>query len=517
MNLRRMVLAASLVPAALLAACAPKQEAPREKTSTLITGATLIDGTGQPGRAANVRIKADRIAEVGDLKPTDDDNIVDATGMVLAPGFIDTHSHHSRGLDKERGALAVVSQGITTIVVGQDGGSEIPLAPYLDGFAKNPPAINLASYVGHGSVRDKVMGEDFKRKATPAEVDKMKALVDEGMNAGAIGLSSGLEYDPGIFSAPSEVIDLAKVAASYGGRYISHIRSEDRYFWKAVDEIVNIGREAKLPVQVSHVKLAQHSLWGQADKLIAILDKARAEGIEITADIYPYTYWQSTLQVLFPARDFTNKKSAQYAVSEVSTPEGLLLSAFGPEPSYTGKTIAEIAKLRNKDAAQTLMDLIAESSAWEKQHPNEDAEGVIGTSMDERDIEKLLQWPHSNICTDGELRGRHPRGFGAFPRVLGTYVRDRKVLTLEQAVERMSSLGAAHMGFKDRGTVVQGAFADLVIFDPNTVADRATTTDAQVTSAGIKNVWVNGELVYDGTKVTGKTPGRVLRRAAIAK
>ena len=204
-------------------------------------------------------------------------------------------------------------------------------------------------------------------------------------------------------------------------------------------------------------------------------------------------------------------------MSEVSTPEGLLLSAFGPDPSYTGKTIAEIAKLRNKDAAQTLMDLIAESSAWEKQHPNEDAEGVIGTSMDERDIEKLLQWPHSNICTDGELRGRHPRGFGAFPRVLGTYVRDRKVLTLEQAVERMSSLGAAHMGFKDRGTVVQGAFADLVVFDPNTVADRATTTDAQVTSAGIKNVWVNGELVYDGTKVTGKTPGRVLRRAAIAK
>lgn len=506
-----------VIPAAALAVFAHAAlvfGAPAAKTrGTVIVGATIVDGTGTPGRAASVRVEGDRISAIGDLKPAPGDAVVKADGLVLSPGFIDTHSHHEGGLARERGALAAASQGITTIVAGQDGGSK-PLDRLFAGLDRRPGAVNVASYVGHGTIRGAVMGKDFRREATPAEVEKMKALVETGMKAGALGLASGLEYDPGIYSAPSEVVELAKVAARYGGRYISHIRSEDRAFWKAIDEIINIGREAKLPVQVSHMKLAMRSLWGQADKLIAKLDAARAEGIDITADVYPYTYWQSTLTVMFPDRNFKDRAAAEFAVSEVSTPEGLLLSAFGPDPTYIGKTIADIAKLRGTDPAQTLMDLIDESSSWGKAHPKDEdsAEGVIGTSMDESDIARLFQWPHTNVCTDGEMRGRHPRGFGGFPRVLGRYVREQKVLPLETAVQRMTSLAAAHMGFKDRGTIAPGQFADLVLFDPSTVIDRATTKEPHATAVGIRTVWVNGTIVYDNGRTTGRFPGRALRR-----
>jgi N-acyl-D-amino-acid deacylase len=375
--------------------------------------------------------------------------------------------------------------------------------------------VNVASYVGHGTVRSKAMGEDFRRRATQAELDKMKALVDEAMKAGALGLATGLEYDPGIYSAPEEIVELARVAARHGGRYISHVRSEDRAFWKAIDEIVAIGREAKLPVQVSHIKLAMRSLWGKADELIAKLDAARAAGVDVTADIYPYTYWQSTLAVMFPERNFEDRKAALFAVNELSTPAGLLLSAFGPDPSYIGKTIADVSKLRRTPPEQTLMDLIREAAAWRKNNPDDEdrAEGVIGTSMEERDIERIMRWPHVNFCSDGELAGRHPRGFGSFPRVLGRYVRERKVLPLEEAVRKMTSGAAAHMGFNAIGTIAVGKRADLVLFDPNTVIDRATTAEPLLTSTGIQTVWVNGRIVYHDGKPTGDHPGKVLRRA----
>ena len=229
--------------------------------SVLIVNAVVVDGTGAPRRPAAVRLNGDRIAQVGALSLAPGETVVDAKGLVLAPGFIDTHSHGDRGLFEHADALAAVSQGISTIVVGQDGGSPWPLADFFARLDREPAAINVASYAGHGRIRGKVMGEDFRRAARPEEVARMRELLAREMKAGALGLSSGLEYDPGIFSARSEVLDLARVAAAAGGRYISHIRSEDRYFWDAIDEIVTIGREAKLPVQVSHIKLAMHSLW----------------------------------------------------------------------------------------------------------------------------------------------------------------------------------------------------------------------------------------------------------------
>ena len=511
--MHRRLLAASVIATAIATACTKSAAPVPARPGFLITNANVIDGSGSPARRASVRVEGDRIAAVGELAARSGETVVDAHGLTLAPGFIDTHSHADDDLFEHPDALAVVSQGITTIIGGQDGGSPIPLARYLDSLQKSPGAVNVGMYVGHGSIRDSVMGEDFKRVATPAEVDRMKAMLASEMQAGAIGLSSGLEYDPGIYSDPSEVIALAKVAASFGGRYISHIRSEDYAFWKAIDEIITIGREAQLPVQISHTKLAMRDLWGHADSLVRILDAARKSGVDITADVYPYLYWHSTLTVLFPKRDFENRTSAEFALTQTSTPGGLLLGHYEPNPSYAGKTVAEISKLRGTDSITTLIDLIRDSEAMRKR-TGHSSESVIGTSMVEPDVELIMKWPYTNLSTDGSLDGPHPRGYGAFPRFLGRYVRERKVMPLEEAVHRMTSLAAEHMGIKDRGRITPGTFADLVLFDPATVIDRATPQEPHLVSVGIARVWVNGAEVFVDSKTTAARPGKVIRRAA---
>ena len=500
--------------AVMIAAAMACTSGPPGPSGTTITNVRIIDGTGSPARAGSVRIVADSIVAVGAVTPTRGDSVVDGRGLVLAPGFIDTHSHHDWGLTKTPDALAVVSQGVTTIVAGQDGSHPMPLAVTIDSLTRSPPAINVAFYAGHGTLREAVLGKDFKRHATPKEVDSMAVLLKRELAAGALGLSSGLEYDPGIYSDRAEVLALAKVAAAAGGRYISHIRSEDRWFWDAIDEIITIGREAKLPVQVSHMKLAMITLWNQADSLTRTLDRARASGVDITADVYPYTYWQSTLTVLFPKRDFTNRAEARKILREIAKPEGLLIGNFAANPTYVGKTVAEISTLRHEDPASTLMGLIRESQDWAKAHPDSKAEveSVVATSMAEPDVAKLLAWEHTNVCSDGALDGAHPRGFGAFPRVLGHYVRDLKAFPLETAIRKMTSLAAAHMGLLGRGTIAPGQRADLVLFDPATVGDRSTPAEPHLVSTGIIRVWVNGQTVWDDGKTTGNRPGRVLTR-----
>jgi len=493
----------AVIAAAASLSASAVQDQPRQ---TLIRNARVLDGTGAAARTADLRIVGDRIEAVGRLTPSPVDRVIDAGGRILAPGFIDTHSHHSRGLLEQPDAVAAVSQGITSIVVGQDGSSTMPLADFLLQLERAPPAINVASYAGHGTIRRQVMGADFTRRATAEEIERMAAMLRTEMAAGALGLSTGLEYDPGIYSAPEEVVALARVAASFGGRYISHIRSEDRRFWQAVDEVIAIGREAGLPVQISHVKLAMHSLWGQAGKLVGVLDRARASGVNVTADIYPYTYWQSVITVLFPNRDFGNRAEAELVLKEVVTPADLLITRFEANPAYEGKTLAQIAALRGTDAADALMAVIKEGRAR-----GADA-GVIATSMGERDIARLLRWPFANICTDGELSGPHPRGFGSFPRVLGRYVRAQHVVSLPEAIRKMTSLAAANVGIADRGTISPGKYADLVLFDPRTVVDRATTAEPHAVSEGIDRVWVNGEVVFTNGGTTGKHPGKALRR-----
>ncbi|MEZ4585362.1 MAG: amidohydrolase family protein [Gemmatimonadales bacterium] len=496
----------------LVASCSPTGDAPAGLT---IVNATIVDGTGAPRYGGALRLVGDSIVAVGpEVAPAPGDSVVDAGGLVLAPGFIDSHSHHVSGLPETPDALAVVSQGITTIVAGQDGGHPMPLAAAMDSIARVGAAVNVAFYAGHGSIRRAVLGDDFRRAATSAEVDSMAALLERELGAGALGLSTGLEYDPGIYSERSEVLALAKVAAAAGGRYISHVRSEDRWFWDAIDEILAIGREARIPVQISHVKLAMVPLWGQADSLIRVLDRARADGIEVTADIYPYPYWQSTLTVLFPKRDFDNRAEAEKILRELAKPEGLLIGDFAANPEYQGKTVAEIARLRREDPAATLMGLIRESQAYARRLGGEAGvvESVVATSMAEPDIERLMAWEHTNVCSDGALEGAHPRGFGAFPRVLGRYVRERGVLTLEDAVRKMTGATAAHLGFERRGTLAPGKAADLVLFDPATIGDRATPAEPHLVSVGVRRVWVAGREVWDGAATTGALPGAVIRR-----
>jgi N-acyl-D-amino-acid deacylase len=489
-----------------LTACAPKATEPG---GLVIVNARVVDGSGSPPRNVNVRIVGSRIATVGNFESSANDTVVDAGNLVLAPGFIDSHSHHDDGLLETPDALAAVSQGITTIVAGQDGSQQYPLARFFADLETSPVAINVASFAGHGSLRERVMGQDYQRHATSEEVTAMVSLLDAEMTAGALGLSSGLEYDPGSFSSTAELVELARAAASSGGRYISHIRSEDQYFWEAIDEIIDIGRKAHIPVQVSHIKLAMTRWWGQADRLTARLNDARASGVQVSADIYPYPAWNSAftwLVTLFPDRDLDRRDGAEYILRDMLSPEGILLPNYFPEPAYDGMTIAEIATMRETDPETTLMDLLKADVDMGGRSP------MLGFAMDEPDIEALMAWPHTVIGSDGELAGPHPRGYGAFTRYLGHYIRDSNVLTLEEGVHRITSQAAQQVGIIERGTIQAGNYADLVLFNPETVADRATAKDPHLVSIGIEKVWVNGKLVFDGGEVTGNRPGMVVRR-----
>jgi N-acyl-D-amino-acid deacylase len=482
--------------------------------ATLITNARLVDGTGAPARPAAVRIEGDRITAVGTLKPQKGDTVVDAHGLVLAPGFIDSHSHHDGDKFAERTMPALLAQGVTTIVVGNDGWSYEAAPAMAARFAATPPSINAATYTAHGEIRGKVMGSDYKRPATAAELAKMQDLLKADMAAGSLGLSTGLEYDPGIYSQKAEVVALAKTAAASGGRYISHMRSEDVAFDAALDELLDIGRQAKLPVQISHLKLAIVDRWGDSPKVIDKLNKARAEGIDVTADVYPYEYWQSSLTVLFPKRDFTDLKQAQFALTSLSTPEGMLIARYAPEPALVGKTIAEIAKARGTPPAQTYLALIQTAEAWGATHPNEDVESVIATSMRADDVANFIAWEHSNVCSDGSSHGLHPRGKGSFAKIYRLYVRDQQRLTVEQAVNKMTGLTAAHLGMTERGTIRPGAVADLVLFDPETFTDHADTKNPDALATGMDRVWVAGVPVWADGKPTGATPGRFIKREA---
>lgn len=492
---------------AMLAVGAAQPAAPQNSLigATLIKRARVIDGTGSPARIADVRVQNDRIVAIGDLPGEQGERIVDAGGLALAPGFIDTHSHHDRGLDNGRDALAMVSQGVTTIVVGQDGGGADLSATFARLDAR-PASVNVASYAGHGAIRSRVMGKDFARHATAAEIDRMKALVKTEMDAGALGLSTGLEYDPGIYASRDEVLALAKVAGDAGGRYISHIRSEDRWFWDAIDEIVAIGRVNRMPVQVSHIKLGMHDLWGQAEKLIGVLNAARAQGVELTADVYPYTYWQSNLGVLYPKRNFSDETETAFVLAHVSLASDIIFNRFPSHPEYVGKTLAQVAAMRGSTEARTLMAILAE--------PGGESVGIVAKGMADGDVERLMQWPFANVCSDGQSTGLHPRGFGSFAKVLGPYVRDRKLFTIEEAVRKMSSLAAANVGIVGRGRIAAGMFADLVLFDPAIVADRSDFGSAQAQAVGVHTVWVNGQVVFENGKTTDVHSGRALRRAS---
>jgi len=496
----------------LAASCTREPDRTAEQTAAavVISNVTIVDGTGiAPFRGA-VRIRGSRIERIGEIDALPGESVVDGHGMVIAPGFIDSHSHVDGDILSHTAALAAVSQGITTVVVGQDGGSPFPLAGFFADLGRNPAAINIAAYAGHNTIRRQIMGEDFRRPATAEEIATMQNLLRQELASGALGLSTGLEYDPGIYSDPQEVLALAQLAADAGTRYISHVRSEDRWFEDAIAEIINIGRVTGMPVQISHIKLAMKRLWGQAPAIIETLNAARDEGIDITADIYPYEYWQSDLMVLLPERDFTDREAVAFALEQIAPPDGLWMTQFDPQPEYVGRTLSEIAAARGVDAVTAFMQLAAESAAMERQ-TGKPANSIIGTSMIEDDIRQLLAWPETNVCTDGGLIDLHPRSHGAFTRVLARYVREENLLSLEQAVHKMTGLTARHMGFADRGILREGAVADLVLFDPAAVGDRATAQQPDLLSNGVIAVWVGGQQVYGDGTVGNARPGQIIR------
>ena len=471
--------------------------------TSLITNVNLIDGTGATPRKANLRIVDNRISDIGNLQAFANETVIDGNGLVLAPGFIDSHSHHDRDLDESPEALAVISQGVTTIVVGQDGSSD-PIDSIEARLKLHPSSVNLATYTGFGTLRSEVMKDDLKRIATNAELDSMKKILASEIQKGSLGLSTGLEYEDQFYSSEDEVINLAKTAAAEGGRYISHIRSEDINIERAIDEIIAIGKEANIPVQISHFKIAMVSKWGNSNSVLAKLEAARADGINITADCYPYTMWSSTPRVLFPKKDFTNKVSANFAVHNLIDPDKSIITRFTPNKNFQGKSLTEIGKLNNESAADALLQIIRETD-------NDSADAnIIGVSMSEPDIVNFLKWSHTNICSDG-ADGGHPRGYGAFTRFLGRYVREQKIMPLETAIYKMTGLTAEHVGIQNRGILIQGNFADMVLFDPATVIDNSTIINSTALSSGIKIVWVNGKIVYQNQQATKLYSGVLIK------
>ena len=330
------------------------------------------------------------------------------------------------------------------------------------------------------------------------------------MESGALGLSTGLEYDPSIYSDTSEIIQVARVVGAMGGKYISHMRSEDRYFWAAIDELLNIGEKANIDVQISHIKLAMQGYFGLADSVVGILNDARERGINVTADIYPYTYWQSDLTVLMPSRDFKNREEATAALTDITTPEGVLITYYPLNKALENKTLKEIADEREQDPIDVFMDLLVEISAHTDS--TDEWSSIIAESMDESDIENFMKWNYTSFCSDGSLNGTHPRGYGSFTRILGNYVRDRGVMSLENVIPKMTSLAAENVGFKNRGVIKKGMYADIILFDPENVIDLATVENPNEKSKGIELVIVNGKVVYRDGKSTGVYPGKALLR-----
>jgi len=483
-------------------------------SDVLIKNVHVYDGTGKKPFVADVRIKGDRIEEIGkNLEPRRGEAVRDEHGLALAPGFIDMHSHHDNGIFKDLDAETVTRQGVTTVFVGQDGESNFPLADFFTHLEKTPAAINFASMVGHATLREQVMGKDLYRPCTAEELSKMQDLLSRELQAGAFGLSTGLEYEKGHFATTEELIGLSKVAARSGGFYISHVRDEATGVFTSYDEIIRIGREGKLPVEITHIKLATPSVWHTAKtRMPGVFAKAKQDGVNLKADVYPYTYWHSTLRVLVTDRDFYNPEKVERGIADNGGAPNLLIPKYAPDPSLAGKTLEQIAGIWNVSPVEAYMRMIKATEA--EVNGGEELEEVIGTSMSEDDVRWFVAHPRTMFSSDGALHGAHPRGAGAFPRVLGRYVREQHVLPLETAIHKMTSMSAEQLGLKDRGRIAKGYIADLVVFDPVTVIDQSTIEHPQEPPKGIPDVMVSGEWVVRDGKVTGTHPGRVIRHLA---
>ncbi len=467
---------------------------------TVIRGAQVVDGSGAAAFEADVAIRDGVILEVGRIEARPGDRPLSARGRVLAPGFIDLHSHSRRGLTTSaRQARTQVSQGITTLVIGADGGAPFPPNSYRRRLSQPGTAVNVALMVGHGTLRRQVMGDDYKRKARSDEVAAMAAMVRQAMLQGAFGLSSGLEYDPGYYSDTAELIALAREAAAWGGFYMTHMRDEEEGFIAALEEAVEIGRQAGIAVQISHIKLGNRRVWGKTDQVFRVLRQALRQGIDIAADCYPYDAWASSLSILVPSRRFEDRSEISDAFEKIGGPANVIVTSYLKNRTYEFRNMEEIASSRSISAVDLFIEMMRAGGA-----------GIVGRSMSNEDVFSFYRHPRVMVASDGGTDSRHPRMSGSFPRVLGRFVRDQGILSLQEAVRKMTSLPARRLGLNDRGLIRPGFRADLVLFDPRSVIDRSDFRNHDRLSQGVELVLVNGRAVWKEGDVTGELPGRML-------
>jgi N-acyl-D-amino-acid deacylase len=523
-----------------------------------IEGATVIDGTGRSGARTDVGVRDETIAAIGDLSRESAGTVLNATGRVLAPGFIDMHSHSDWRLWGNRRAESKIRQGVTTEVVGNCGFSPAPVATefldemrafalyvprgmdfswrsvgeYLRAFDRDGTALNVVQLVGHGTLRVAAMGF-ARRPPTSGELTTMQRLLAEAMQEGAWGLSTGLIYAPGSYSTTDEIVAVARSAARYRGFYASHIRGEGRTLLDAVREAIQVGREAAMPVQISHVKAAGRPYWGQVADALALIDAARAEGLDVMGDVYPYTASSTSLRTALPDWALEGGVAAMlkrlhdpgerqriredmergggYSIVERMGWENVMIAWCPKRKDAEGRRVSEIAEVRGLEPIEAVFELLR------------DADGVASMilfQLDERDLRRALVHPQLMIGSDGSALATtgdmsagkpHPRSYGTFPRVLGRYARDERVLSLAEAVHKMTGLPARRLGMRDRGEIRVGARADLVVFDARRVGDQATYEDPHRYPVGIEQVIVNGRFVIKDGEHTGSLPGKVLQ------
>ena len=520
----------------LLTACAttPPPLAGPETYDILITGGTIVDGTAAPGFRGDLAIAGDRIALVSRLPLSSQRarRVIDATNRVVAPGFIDLHAHLDP-LPQLPDAESAVRQGVTTAVGGPDGSSPWPLGEYLDARERQRIGINVAFLVGHNTIRREVMGM-AKRDPTAAELERMRAMVGRGMGDGAWGLSTGLKYLPGAWSKTDEVIALSHVAADSGGIYTSHLREEGLGLIESVAEAIEIGRRARIPVVLTHHKAVGTPMWGKSTVTLAMVDSARRASVDVMIDQYPYTATHTGIGVLIPEWAFDGgdtafARRARDPVLRDSIKKGIVFNILNDRGGGDLRRVqfSRVAWQRDLEG-KTLHDWAVMRGL--SPTPEAGADLVIGAELagganaiyhvlDEGDVRRIMRHPQTMIASDGRLSRPgdghpHPRAYGTFPRVLGRYVRDEKLLTLDQAVNKMTGMPASRLGLRDRGALRTGAYADVVVFDPARVADRATFDAPHQYPIGIEFVLVNGVVVVDGERFNGSRSGRVLRRSS---
>ncbi len=532
---------------------------PGTEFDLLIKGGTVYDGGGGEGRAVDVTVRGDRIIGVGDFHNASAKKVIDARGLAVAPGFINMLSWSNESLIQDGRSQSEIRQGVTTEIMGE-GESMGPvddrvrqymlkqqsdikydikwntLAEYLQYLERRGVSCNVASFIGATTIRENVIGFEDKQP-TAQQLDEMRELVRKEMEAGALGIGTSLMYPPAFYAKTEELIELCKVAAKYQGKYISHIRSEGNQLLPALEELIRISREAGLPAEVYHIKAAGKKNWPLLDQMIARIEAARKEGLKITADMYAYTASGTGLDACLPpwTQDggytalFTrlrDKATREKIAAEVRTdsdaweniylsvgsPDKILLAGFKSEQlkPLTGKSLAEVAKARGKDPVETIMDLLVE---------DESRISAIYFEMSEENVRKEMTKPWISFGSDEASQAPegvflksnpHPRAYGNFARVLGKYVREEKLTSLGEAVRRLSGLPATNLGLDRRGFIKEGMFADLVVFDPATIADRATFVQPHQYAAGVKHVFVNGQQVLKDGEHTGATPGRAL-------